>query len=319
MFRGGFALPDIDFTAPQLLCALSQNMAFLCGGGSGMAQDEFEETELPLETAGQRLLRAREAAGMSLDDVSARTKIARRHLDAIEEDRFADLAGRTYAVGFARSHARVVGLNEAEIVDVVRGQLASEEAELWPEPQRESFEPGDPARVPPARLAWIAALAALVVLGLVLFFWRPFAAPAVTLPDLVKDEPAKAVAKTDAKPAGSGSTGAMAPKPGDPGGAVVFTATEPDVWVKFYDESGEQLFQKQMAQGERYTIPADAKGPQIWTGRPDALSITVGGREVPMLGDGPQNIKDVPVSAAALLGRPAREPEAQDEADGGDT
>jgi hypothetical protein len=84
---------------------------------------------------------------------------------------------------------------------------------------------------------------------------------------------------------------------------VVFTALEAGIWVKFYDADGLQLMQKQMALGEHYAVPADAKGPQLWTGRPDALSITVGGRQVPKLAEQQTTMRDVPVSAEALLAR----------------
>jgi cytoskeleton protein RodZ len=98
---------------------------------------------------------------------------------------------------------------------------------------------------------------------------------------------------------------AATPAPAATGGEVVFTALEPGIWVKFYDASGLQLMQKQMAMGERYAIPADANGPQLWTGRPDALSITVGGRPVPKLAEEQTTMKDVQVSAEALLARAA--------------
>jgi hypothetical protein len=86
-------------------------------------------------------------------------------------------------------------------------------------------------------------------------------------------------------------------------GPVVFTALEDGIWVKFYDASGRQLMQKQMARGERYTVPPDADGPQLWTGRPDALEITIAGRQVPRLADGQRIVRDVPVTAEALLAR----------------
>jgi hypothetical protein len=68
--------------------------------------------------------------------------------------------------------------------------------------------------------------------------------------------------------------------------------------------------QKEMARGERYVVPADANGPQLWTGRPDALAITIGGRAVPKLAAEEQVMRDVPVSAAALRARarPAAQP-----------
>jgi hypothetical protein len=60
-----------------------------------------------------------------------------------------------------------------------------------------------------------------------------------------------------------------------------------------------------MALGEQYTVPADAVNPQVWTGRPDAFEITVGGRTVAPLGTSEVAVKDVPVTAAALMARPA--------------
>jgi hypothetical protein len=41
----------------------------------------------------------------------------------------------------------------------------------------------------------------------------------------------------------------------------------------------------------------------LWTGRPDALSITVGGKPLPKLAEQEQVMKDVPVTGEALLAR----------------
>ncbi len=65
-----------------------------------MAEAHEDVAELPLDPAGVRLRRAREAAGLSRADIAARTKIAERHLASIEEGNFAALASRAYAVGF---------------------------------------------------------------------------------------------------------------------------------------------------------------------------------------------------------------------------
>ena len=83
----------------------------------------------------------------------------------------------------------------------------------------------------------------------------------------------------------------------------MFTALEQGIWVKFYDAAGTQLLQKELAQGETYTVPADANGPMIRTARPEALQITIGGQVVPRLANKQMTISDVPVSAAALLAR----------------
>lgn len=252
------------------------------------------EAELPLESVGARLMRAREAMGQSRAQMAAITKIPERHLAEIESNNFAALPARTYAVGFSRSYAKALGLDDKEIVDAVRAELAMHE----PAPTRAlpAFEPGDPARVPAARFAWFAALAALVVvIAGIAFAWRSYYSPGGTLPSVVPEETAAP------SPA---ATGPVAPAPAPvPTGPVVFTALEPKVWVKFYDGTGKQLMQKEMAQGDTWTVPQNVPDVKIWTANPQALSITVGGRPVPKLAETQQTIKDIPVTAAALLAR----------------
>ncbi|MEO6093765.1 MAG: helix-turn-helix domain-containing protein [Novosphingobium sp.] len=245
-----------------------------------------------------RLRAARVAAGLSLADIAARTRIAARYLEAIEEGRFGDLASHTYVIGFARAYARTVGLEEREIAAAVRAELAAGEGP--PRPHAVTFEPGDPARVPRPRLAWLAAFGALAVALAVIVLWRSFYSPEASLNELVPG------------PSATGSVAAVLPQAKAPSaavaaaaaGPVAFTALEANIWVRFTDGSGKRLMEKQMALGESFTIPADADGPKVRTGRPDALRITVGGREVPRLAAKPVNVKDVPVSAAALLARP---------------
>ena len=84
---------------------------------------------------------------------------------------------------------------------------------------------------------------------------------------------------------------------------VVLTASAPAVWVKVTDAAGNQLFQKEMAQGESFTVPADAQNPQLRTARADVLQITVGGRELPRLSDKPEVLSGVVLTPAALVER----------------
>jgi hypothetical protein len=242
---------------------------------------------------GARLSHARQAKGLSLADVSAALRISERHLKMIEDGRFADLPARTYAVGFTRSYARLVGLDEVDAVAEVRDILDSTQAERFRRVSN-TFEPGDPARVPSARLGWISALAVLLLLVGGFMFYRSFFSPAETLPPLENETEA-------AEPAAPAAAAAPANT-----GPVVFTSLEDGVWVKFYDSQGKQLMQKQMSKGETYTVPADAQGPLLWTGRPDALSITIGGSPVAKLAETEGIMKDIPVTPGALLARTPR-------------
>ena len=76
---------------------------------------EDEQAEAENLSIGERLLRAREAKGLSLDDVASQTRIPIRHLQNIEREEWDALPAPTYAVGFARNYANAVGLDGAEI------------------------------------------------------------------------------------------------------------------------------------------------------------------------------------------------------------
>ena len=261
--------------------------------------EEFEQRPAPPMGVGDRLREAREARELTLAQVAAETRIPQRHLQTIEEGDFAALPARTYAISFARNYARMVGLDHDEIAEQVRTELDAQDPS--PRHRPAGFEPGDPARVPSRALGWISVIAVILVLAGLYAFARTFFAPAAELPSLVEQQAAERAEQAASQSATAPRTVAEAPA----GGEVVFTALAPGIWVKFYDANGLQLMQKQMALGERYAIPADAEGPQLWTGRPDALSITVGGRAVPKLAEKERTMRDVPVSAEALLARPA--------------
>jgi transcriptional regulator with XRE-family HTH domain len=270
-----------------------------------MAEQDLQPPQAPLDdfvTVGARLRRAREELGLSRADIAARTKIAERHLAAIEEERFADLASSTYAVGFSRAYARAVGLDERKIAQAVRGEI--DHADMTDAPSKPTFEPGDPARVPSSRMAWLAGVGALIVIACLAVFWGSYYFPAVSLPDLIRERPpAPAMKKKASGPAPAATTAPM------PQGPVMITAREAGVWVKVSDETGKALFQKQMALGETYTIPVDAPGPKLRTAWPDALAITIGGRPVPPLSD-KRVVLTAPISAAALLARGSTAPPA---------
>ncbi len=260
-----------------------------------MEQDDIvKEEPVRAETVGARLQRVREEKGFDLARVAAETRIPQRHLVAIEAGAFGKLPSRTYAVGFSRTYARMLGLDEHEVVDAVRGELAAGNPNAPAAAAK--FEPGDPARVPGRGLAWLGVIAAVIFIAGLYTFYSSYFAPGLGPAPLSDPQAAEA-------PAQPGATRPSAPQAAPTGGPVVFTAILDDTWVKFYDASGERLYEAQMAKGDSFTIPADAEGPQIWTGRPYALAITVGGRPVPKLSEEDTIVKDVPVSAAALLAR----------------
>ncbi|OOR26118.1 helix-turn-helix domain-containing protein [Bacillus mycoides] len=65
---------------------------------------------------GQKLTEAREAKGLSIDQLHEITKIQKRHLVAIEEGNYDVLPGAFYARAFIKQYADAVGLNGEELL-----------------------------------------------------------------------------------------------------------------------------------------------------------------------------------------------------------
>lgn len=65
---------------------------------------------------GENLRREREMRGVSLEEISAATKISLRLLEAIEREDFAKLPGGIFSRSFLRSYARYLGLDEDRVV-----------------------------------------------------------------------------------------------------------------------------------------------------------------------------------------------------------
>ena len=252
--------------------------------------------EISHESVGHTLRQKREEMGLSIAQVAAETRIPERHLVTIESGDFSALPAKTYAVGFSRSYARLVGLDEAVVADQVRAELAA--AEDARQARQNAFEPGDPGKLPSTGLAWAGGFAALILAIGAFSFYSTFYG-AGTGPAPLQPDPEPVLAANE----NAGDEPLLQQAALTTDGQVVFTALEDGVWAKFYDAEGERLLEKQMASGETFEIPSDAQGPQIWTGRPDAFAITINGRSVPKLAEDDFVMRDVAISAEALLAR----------------
>ncbi len=270
---------------------------------------DFEDETLPDDsnegaaTAGARLRAARERKGLTLEQVASETRISRRHLESLENADLEHLPGRTYVLGFARTYAKTVGLDPEEIVGLMREELDEAAINERYEQGRGggSFEPGDPSRAPGGRRLYFSLFAVVILLVGIFFAARALFAPAAEMPSLVEQEE-QARAEAEAARQTTQQQQAQQAPAETPGGPVVFTA-EGETWVRFYDEAGRVLREGTLQESDTFTVPADAANPQVITGRPDRLAITIGGRPVRKLSTAVETIQDVPVSAEALLSR----------------
>ena len=254
-----------------------------------------EDEGLSANPVGDRLRTAREARGLSLDEVAAMTRVPTRHLEHIDNGEWDSLPAITYSVGFARAYAKAVGLDGNEVGAELREQLG---AGTNSAAATSYYEPADPARVPPRSLALVAGVIA-ILLAIGYLVWRSNAvgdadplAEAAAVDTPIGGEPPAAPAAGPRPP--KASAGAAS-------GPVVLTATD-EVWLRVYDgKGGPSLFQNSLKPGERFEVPAGAAQPMIRTGRPNALRVTVGNRIVPPLGPPERTIADVSLLPADLL------------------
>ena len=257
-----------------------------------------ENVELHLHSTGALLRQAREQKNLSLEDIAKKTRIPQRHLASLESGDFEALPGRTYTIGFAKSFARTVGLSDASIGSQLREEMEEQGHGAY-QPEMSGYAPANPSSIPPRYLAWTAAgIGVLVLVGYLV--WRTLILNPGEITQIAESESATEMTTAPANPNSQniedgGSTLSSQ-------GTVVLTATQ-NVWLKIYDAEGKRLFENEMAAGETFTVPTDADNPQILTGRPDALTVTIDGQVVPQLGTAERTIKDVGISAAALLAR----------------
>jgi cytoskeleton protein RodZ len=186
------------------------------GGGLNRRRIHLREisgdADTPLETVGQDLRAARLRRGDDLATVSRALKIRKDHLEALEEDHFEALPGRTYAVGFVRSYSDYLGLDAVQCVERFKREIAGR----GDVPVSGSVSPDMEERKLPH--GWVVI--AIVVLGLVVYGAYHLAITADTLlKPAVAPVPARMAAKIPAP--------VQTPKPTPPSTAAATVQATP--------------------------------------------------------------------------------------------
>ena len=263
-----------------------------------MEDEIMENAEFAFQNVGEKLKTERERRGLSVEDIALRTRIPMRHLEAIEKSEYQKLPGSTYAIGFTRTYARAMEMDDAKIGADLRLELTQSGIGGY-QATTPNYEPTDPSSVPSRILAWTAAAVGVAIIGAFLI-WRGYFMngdlPSADAPTEVVADAAQTAAPTPAP--------AAAAVPVNASGEVTLTAKDV-VWIKIYDESRKRLFESEMKAGDKYIVPKDAINPMIVTGRPQMLTVSIDGKEVAPLGTSERTIADVGVSAAKLAARGA--------------
>ncbi len=121
-----------------------------------------ENTQQPDGSGVGALLKAsRLRIGEELSEVSDVLRIRNVYLEAIEDGRYDDLPGPTYAIGFIRAYADHLGLDSDEIIRRFKGRTSGEEPSsdlVFPEPISQAGIPG-------GAIVFVGALVAILAYG----------------------------------------------------------------------------------------------------------------------------------------------------------
>ena len=79
---------------------------------------------------GTTLRRAREARGLTMDDVAKETRVARRYLAALEDETLATLPGGPYSRAYLRTYAKVLGLDAKQLLSDYAAEESLQHAEV---------------------------------------------------------------------------------------------------------------------------------------------------------------------------------------------
>ncbi|MGB5705812.1 MAG: RodZ domain-containing protein [Arenicellales bacterium] len=132
---------------------------------------EIDIVNLGIPSPGSLLKARRQEYGWSIQDVARALRLSERQIEAIEEDDYDNLPGKTYVMGYWRSYSQLLQIQIEDSVQVHRAELSGGARDNLLEPgHRGSHGSDERSR---QRVALLFAGLLLVVLGAIWFWQHP--------------------------------------------------------------------------------------------------------------------------------------------------
>lgn len=239
-------------------------------------------------SVGQAIQQARIEARLTVDEVSATTRIRVPIVHAIEQDDFSRCGGDVYARGHVRTLAKAVGLDPDELAAQYEAEHGGRPE---PTPAAALFE-AERIRPEPSRPNWTAAMVAAIVavVGFVGFTLFSGSDEQARIPVAGEDAPDSVDRPDPGKPADpkpepepSGSESAIAAAPADKV-TVKLVAEKGNSWISAEDHNGRLLHEGVLKEGDSRTF-TDDKRIDLVLGNAGAVTLFVNGKEVDKVGE----------------------------------
>jgi cytoskeletal protein RodZ len=220
---------------------------------------------------GDTLAEARRQAGLTITQVSQRTRIRESIIRGIEQGDFSACGGDFYARGHIRSIAGVVGVDPAPLIN----EYDAEHGSPGGISAAEVFEPSTPIRIRERRSPSLSMIVIVVLLAIIGFSAYHLVSTHnrknVAAPAARATQHATALQPTP-KPT---PTRSVSPKPSDV--VIQLTAVE-DCWVLLTNtNSGSQIYMGTIPAGQSMTW-TESKAVSLRLGNPPGVVLTVDGK-----------------------------------------
>lgn len=217
-----------------------------------------------METLGQRLKKAREEKGITIEQAHSQTKIQQHTLISMEEDKFKDIAASVYVKGFLKKYAQFLGLDgEGLVREYEQLYPSSKEVKMTVESEQLLKEAGK--RSFPVSLTAVISGAVLIILLAIIISW--------TLTHR-KKTPTEVAAKKSQKTAivQKEAVDLLVPKT-EPLRLII--STKDDVWIQAKCD-GKVMFQNILPKGGMKKLMANDDF-ELWFGKADVVSLSLNG------------------------------------------
>ena len=230
---------------------------------------------------GSALKSARTAAGLSVEELAARTRIRAALIKELENDNFINCGGDTYARGHIRAIARILEIDGAQLLSEFTESFAPEERPMMDLLVENSVmkQPEEARKVSWKVLATIS-VSSLFIVGLA----------QIIISNTASVEIPEPIASSTPTESAAPSPDAVEPTPTEQatvstgtGVQLIISAARAKSWLFVSDATGRTLFSGQISRGTTKTFSTDVS-LNVKVGNAGGVDLTVNGKKVDSIG-----------------------------------
>ena len=273
---------------------------------AALQEDDLYYTDA---SAGDILRHTREHYGQSLFDIEKALRIRASQIEALEQNNYNQLPGRTYVIGFVRSYAEYLGLDPDYMVNLYKGEMAGQS----PKPELHFPAAASDSQLPAKHIVFISTVFIILALtGSMMLYKKntpkPMdtipAAPQIAAPQTVEETPATETADVSPPEVTETTENAAAPEISSPPPvieqppAITLTLLQ-NSWVELRDATGKSLVSRILKKGEVYNLK-NRDDLFISIGNAGGVSLSLGDQILGPMGQKGEVIRNFPVTHEAI-------------------